>query len=48
VKLPCLLISDALAFHAQREYSNRWRFGQCGAFIPGPRKRGTGGTLILV
>jgi hypothetical protein len=41
VKLPCLLITDALAFHTLREYSNRGRLGQRGASIPGPQKRAT-------
>jgi len=47
VKLPRLLITDALAFHTLREYANRkvWRRG---ASIPGPRLLGTGGTLSMV
>ena len=36
MKLPCLLITDALAFHTLREYSNREQFGQRGAPIPLP------------
>jgi hypothetical protein len=48
VELPRLLITDALTFHTLRGYSNRDRFGQIGASIPCPQKRGTGGTLSVV
>src|ERR1035437_3057026 len=47
VKLPRLLITDALTFHTLRGYSNRGQFGQRGASIPGPQKQGTGGTLSV-
>ena len=42
------LITDVLAFHPLREHSNRRRFGLRGASLPGPQKRGTGGTLSVV
>ena len=49
VELPSLLITDALAFHALRGYSNGNPSAViCESSIPGPQKRGTGGTLSVV
>jgi hypothetical protein len=45
VELPHLVITDALTIYALREYSIWEQFGLLGASIPGPQKRGTGGTL---
>ena len=42
MKLPCLLITDALAFHTLREYSNRGRFGQRGFHPRSPKARDRG------
>src|ERR1035437_9900559 len=45
VKIPGLLITDAFAFHTQREYSSRRRFGRRGFPPRSPKARDRGHPL---